>query len=217
MRKQLDSRTLVAALVISAILFGAGMAAGVGLSRERLGTIESDLRDVVREVQTFQLQFLLFDRLGASAACPLLSETLGGINKRSYGIGSKLTAFGRDEVVTPEQYGELKKEYTRLLVSYWLLAEKLKQSCASGQTTVLFFFAKECAQCDDQGFVLTYLKSKYTDRLLVFALDADTQEASLKALMTYYNVQRFPTLVVNGQVVDRFAPVQELEGPITGS
>ena len=158
--KQLNGKTLIAALLISALLFGAGMAAGMGLSSEKLTAIEGDLRSVVRDVQNLQIQFLLFDQLGAQAACPLLEDTLAGINKRSYEIGAKLTDFGKDEVVTPEQYGELKKDYSRLLVSYWLLAERFKKSCASSATTALYFFAKDCPECDDQGFVLTYLKSK---------------------------------------------------------
>lgn len=216
MRKQLNAKTLAAALAISVVLFGAGMAAGLGLSGEKLGAIEDDMRSVVREVQNFQLQFLLFDVLGAQASCPLLADTLTDINERSYEVGAKLTSFGRDEVIAPGQYGELKKEYSRLLVSYWLLAEKFKANCASEATTVLYFFSAECERCDDQGFVLTYLKSKYGDRLLVFALDADTGEASVKALMDYYEIERFPSLVVNGALTDGFVPLQELEPLLSG-
>lgn len=212
-RKQLNAGTLVAALIISALIFAGGLLLGFSVNRERLGTIEQDMRDVTRHVQNFQLQFLFFDVLGDNATCPLLSATLADINTASYEIGSKLTTQGEEgQVQDYNSYIALKGEYSRLLVSYWLLAEKLKEECRMDAKTILYFYKKECLRCDDQGFILTYLKKKYGERLLIFALDADLDDASVQTLMSYYNIGNLPSLVVDGKLNEGFYSEEQLKG-----
>lgn len=211
--KRFNAGTLVSALVISALIFAGGILLGFSINRERLGSIESEMREVTRHVQNFQLQFLFFDVLGDNATCPLLGATLADINKASYEIGSKLTTQGEEGQVQDQgTYNGLKKEYSRLLVSYWLLTEKLRESCDTGARTVIYFYRKECARCDDQGFILTYLKKKYGERLLVFALDADLDEPSVKTIMNYYGIDNYPSLVVDGKLHEGFYSEPQLKG-----
>ena len=211
-RKSLDTKLLVSALIISAILFGSGVLVGYGINREKLGSIEQNLGDVVQDVQNFQLQFLLLDVLGENATCPLLGATLGEINEKSYKIGSELESYSSESEITDyNEYMDLKREYSRLLVGYWLLAGKLKRSCRLGATTIVYFYSKECDRCDDQAFVLTYLKNKLSDRLLVFALDAELGEPSIKTIRDYYNITAYPSLVVDEKLYAGFHTRNALE------
>jgi len=211
MKKKLDSATLIAAVVISALLFIGGVVVGYSINREKLSAIESDMGDITRAIENFQLQFLFFDVLEEGAACPLLSATVTDINEASYRIGSRLTAQDSpDQIQDYTEYVNLKREYSRILVSYWLLANKLKNTCESNVSTVIYFYSEECPMCDDQGFVLTYLKSKEEENLLIFALDADLDEPSVKALKEYYSVGVFPTLIIDGERFEGFSSEQEL-------
>jgi len=210
--KQLNAKILLSALVISAMFFVAGFSVGYSINREKLTTIESDMKSVVKEVDSFQLQFLFFDILGENATCPLLVDTLSDINQDSYDIGSKLISYGSgDEIQDYDAYVSLKSEYSRLLVGYWLLANKLKEACKHDTSTIIYFYSKECASCDDQGFILTYLKSKYSDKLLIFALDADLGEPSIEVLKKYYSIEEFPSLIIDGEPFDGFHSKEELE------
>ncbi|RLJ10033.1 MAG: hypothetical protein DRP15_01430 [Candidatus Aenigmatarchaeota archaeon] len=213
-KKPLDVKTLVSALIISAILFGAGLFTGFLINKERLSGIEKEMKNVITDVENFQLQFLFFDVLGENATCPLLKATLLDINKNSYEIGSKLTSYGSDsEIHDYNEYINLKKEYSRLLISYWLLANKLRTVCNYNASTIVYFFSKDCARCDDQGFILTYLKSKFSDNILIFALDADLDEPSVQVLKKYYNITTTtePALVINGKLYQKFCTEEELE------
>ena len=215
MKKQLDSTTIISAVIISALLFIGGVVVGYSINREKLSAIESDMSDVTRAVENFQLQFLFFDVLGENAACPLLIATVADINKASYEIGSRLTAQDSpDQIQDYTEYVNLKREYSRVLVSYWLLANKLKETCKSNANTIIYFYSKDCLACDDQGFILSYLKSKEEEDLLIFALDAELDEPSLKALKEYYNVKEFPTLIINGAVYGGFQSEQELRNAL---
>ncbi len=213
MKKKLDSTTLIAAIVISTLLFIGGVVVGYSINREKLSVIENEMSDITRAIENFQLQFLFFDVLEESAACPLLIATVSDINEASYKIGSRLTAQDSpDQIQDYAEYNTLKKEYSRVLVSYWLLANKLKNTCESNATTVIYFYSKDCPACDDQGFVLTYLKSKEGENLLIFALDGNLDEPSVKALKEYYRVNEFPSLIIEGVVYEGFHSEQELRG-----
>lgn len=211
-RKKLNVKILISALAISGLLFSAGFYTGYSINREKMSSIEGEIRNINRDVENFQLQFLLFDVLGEKSACPLLKATLSDINRRSYEIGSELESMETDSgVLNYEEYITLKKEYSRTLVGYWLLANKFEEACETDINTVLYFFSKECNRCEDQGFVLTYLKRKYGQKLLVFALDADLGEPSIETLKDYYEIDVYPSLVVNEELYEGFHPVEELK------
>ena len=91
------------------------------------------------------------------------------------------------------------------------MAKKVKESCNFDSTTVLYFFAKSCERCDDQGFVLTYLKTVHKDRILIFALDADLDESSIKTLVSHFNIESYPSLVINDNVYEGFHNRNDLE------
>ncbi len=210
--KKFDAKILISAIVISALLFTGGILTGYTINKGRLSSIEKDMREITKLVENFQLQFLFFDVLGENSTCPLLSATLSDINDESYEIGSKLTSYGSEsEIQDYNEYMDLKKEYSRLLVGYWLLANKLKRSCRSDTKTIIYFFSKKCSRCDDQGFILTYLKRKYKENLLIFALDADLDEPSLQTLKIHYNVTIYPSLIIEGKLYEDFKGKEELE------
>ena len=201
--KQYNKKTIISALIISAILFSSGVYVGFLLNREKLSFIETHIDKVNTEMENFQLQFLFFDILGESATCPLLRSTFKEINEESYDIGTKLDQYASDnELKDVEEYDNLKKEYSRIIVSYWLLSNKLKGACGLDAATIIFFIDKECPECDDQSFVLTYLKEKFGDKVLIFTLDGGMKEPSIEVLREYYNVTSYPAIVVNGKRFD---------------
>ena len=210
--KRLNLRILISALIISGLLFSAGLFTGYAINREKLVSVEDDIKDIVNAVQNLQLHFLFFDVLGENSTCPLLVATLSDINKQSYEIGSKLTDYGSgDEIQDYNSYIDLKREYSRLLTGYWLLANKVKDTCELNASTVVYFFSSECERCDDQGFILTYLKRIFEERILIFALDADLAEPSIQILKTYFNITSYPALIVDGELHQGFYPKDELE------
>lgn len=214
--KELNAGIIISAVAISAVMFGAGMFMGYWMNREKLSSLEGSIDSIVGDVQNFQLQFLSFDVLGANATCPLLESTLSEINKKSYDIGSKLTSLGTaGEIRDESEYIRTKVQYSRLLTSYWLLAEKLKSACKTNVNTVVYFYNKDCKLCDDQAFVLTYLKNKYGEKMLVFTLDADLDEPSVKTLKSYYSTTEYPALIINGKLRSGFLSQQELEGMLS--
>jgi len=215
-KKRLDKEILIYTIIISSLLFFGGVFIGYNINMDRLSDIQKEINNVNSDVDNFQLQFLFFDVLGENATCPLLKDTLANINKKSYEIGSKITLAGQEGKI--QDYSEqdnLIEEYSRVSVSYWLLANKMKASCESNATTILFFISKECDNkipnpCDDQGYVLTYYKEKFGNDLLVFTLSEDVEEASVHVLKDFYNITEYPTMIVEGDKYENFVSKAEL-------
>ena len=68
--------------------------------------------------------------------------------------------------------------------------------------SVLYFFSENCGTCDDQSFVLTHLKNKLKEKFLVFTLDADFDEPVINILKKYYNIEKYPTLILEGNKLE---------------
>jgi len=214
-KKRLDKGILVSALVITGLIFFSGFFIGYNLNTEKLSVVKNDITAVTKDIQNFQLEFLLLDVLGENSTCPLLSSTLSDINERSEKIGTRLDKLSPDsEIKDYASYVDMKREYSRLLIGYWLLANKFKNACESNVSTIIYFYAKECDGCGDQSFVLTYLKRQYNETLLIFALDADLDEPGIKTVKEYYNVTAYPTLVVNGIVWSGFQKTEDLQSQL---
>ncbi len=211
-KKQLNSGTIISAVIISAILFISGIYVGYSINREKLSSIETTMKKITSDVQNFQLEFLFLDILGENATCPLLSGTLSEINQESYDIGTRLSSYGKEgEIQDYNEYLSTKREYSRLLIGYWLLANKLKKSCRLEANTVVYFYSKECEKCDDQGFILTYFKKDLGEKLMVFTLDGELDEPSIQVLKRNYNITSYPHLIVNGESYSGFLSKSELE------
>ncbi|NIO22658.1 MAG: hypothetical protein GTN38_01355 [Candidatus Aenigmarchaeota archaeon] len=211
-KKQFNARIIISAVIISALLFLSGIYVGYSINRETLSLIETRLMKITSDIQNFQLEFLFLDVLGENATCPLLADTLSEINKESYDIGTRLESYGGEgEIQDYDEYLNTKREYSRLLIGYWLLANKLKSSCELEANTIVYFFSRECGKCDDQGFILTYFKKDLGEKLLVFALDGDLDEPSIQVLKKHYNLESYPTLIINGEGYGRFLSKGELE------
>ena len=210
--KRFDEKLLIIAIIITTLLFMGGVFTGLTISKQKLGTLEERMLDITTDIQNFQLQFLFFDVLGDKAACPLLSATLADINQDSYDVGIRLTNYDPNkELEALEDYTTLKKEYSRLLIGYWLLSNKLGDSCEEGTNTIVYFYSENCVDCDNQGFVLDYLKRKYGNRVLIFALDADLDEPSVQTLKEYYQIEKYPGLIINGKLYPEFSDSKDLE------
>jgi len=202
MVKKLDRDVLVFALIISTILFLSGVALGWLLNETKLGILEESLTETKGDIENFQLQILLLDNLGKNITCPFLEEQIKNLDKKAYELGSKLESLSKENTGN-EDYIKAKSEYSRILVTYWSLAGKMKNLCGHENfVSVLYFFSKNCLTCDEQSFVLTHIKDKLNEKFLVFTLDADFDEPVIKILKKYYNIEKYPTIILENNKLE---------------
>ena len=96
-----------------------------------------------------------------------------------------------------EEFNLLRREYTLAELRYWMFVKQAKEICPMDAVTLLYFYGAGCESCGAQGTILTHLKSKFENKLLVFALDADFKdEAMIDILKASYEIKVVPTLII---------------------
>ncbi len=183
-------------MFLAIILFLLGIIVGnyiSGLKLQQVQNLESDLR---------------VESLGNELLFQLVSDNLcENINTTTYttemsNIGKKLThmedIYGYD---SPNVWN-MKNYYTLLLIRHWLIVEKSKKICNLDTPSVLYFYTNEgCADCEDQGLVLTNVHNNYP-LFNIYAFEFAIENPSTRFLKEKYGIkkERLPTIVIDDKV-----------------
>lgn len=98
-----------------------------------------------------------------------------------------------------EQVQTLKRYYALLEIKDFLLMKRVSDKCGVKPIVILYFYSNtgECNQCEEVGYVLTYLRQQYPD-LRVYAFDYDLDLAAVKTMISIYKIKKeLPAVVVN--------------------
>ena len=212
MEKMKATKYYVNAAVISSVVFLIGVLVGLQLNLLRSNRITEDIKDVRRGIENLELEFLFFNTIAKDGKCEFFSEEIEQLAVEADKLGRQLMMFEEDKMIDLPQYKDLKKDYTLVLLRYWLFSERVKTDCKRNLTTILYFYSKDCGiKCDNQGFILDYIKQKYKDRVLIFAIDRDIDLPIVKLVRRSFNVTSTPSLIINGKTYNKFMDRSSLE------
>jgi len=110
------------------------------------------------------------------------------------------------------EFGIVKRDYMLTEIRYWLLAREAKKVCPNDIESLLFFYQtdEQCSDCSAQGHILTYLKSIFNEKLLIFSLDVDFDEPMIHILKENYNLKEFPSIVLEDKIYTGLTKKEEL-------
>jgi hypothetical protein len=133
-------------------------------------------------------------------------------------LSSELNALAQKLTYTEENFGKdstdlikLKTYYTLLEVKDYLLMKKIGNKCGTRPVFILYFYSNECQDCEQQGYVLTYLRKKYPD-LRIYSFDYNLDNAVLRTMISLYKVSNEkPTIVINDSIYSGFMDKDKIE------
>ena len=74
-----------------------------------------------------------------------------------------------------------------------------------------FYSNNDCSDCRTQGVILSFLKDKFKERLLIFSLDSDfTEEPLLGLVKRSFNITKSPTLIISEDKIEGFIDKDKL-------
>lgn len=202
------------AFFISLGIFLLGIIIGFHLERTLMNEITLRTKLIENSVREIELEMLYFQRFEKnSLACNFLNELIRKINVNLDELAGKLSAYSEQSIFfSKAELEELKKRYTYLLIKDWLLQERVKENCGTNVSTILYFYKKRgCEECVIQGKILSVLKLKYKERLMIFPIDSDVDVEMVKILMKNYNITKFPSLVISEKTYSGIIPKEEVE------
>ena len=206
MRKLSRDKYIIAGAITLGI-FLLGLLLGLAIEGKRVNYIESVSKKQNLDFSSLQLQYAFIDQLSQEKNCLAVQKTFEQNINSLESTRIRLENFDRDATLDKNEFDVLKNEYLLAQIRYWLLAERTRKLCGADIATILYFFSdeKECPDCDKQAFVLTYLKKKFKDKLLIFSFDSKfVAEPMIPLLKNTYDVSIYPTLVIEGKPKVRF-------------
>ncbi len=217
--RDLRTSRYVAAGVITAIIFLLGIMLGFVIEGKRVTTVNDLFQEQRVEFSSSQLQYSYVTTLQSQESCPAIYSIFFNNLKNLDTTAQRLEDYVKDSKINDESFNVLKREYTIEQLRYWLLSKQARDVCQDDLVRVLYFFSvdEECAQCNDQAFVLDYLKKLFGQKLLIFSIDATfEQEPMVKILKQQYNITQYPTLILEEQMIDSFSSREDLLANICG-
>lgn len=208
-KREIRGRYFVAFLLTVSI-FVLGVFFGMIMSDFKTSKIYDSERELMTNflVQDVQSELLTTD--------PCKFVTSGLVSQELFKVGDRLTALENELGKNNPQVLSLKRYYTILQLKDYLFFKKVNEKCNSKFILNLFFYSndhKKCEKCEDQGFVLSYVRAK-NDNIRTYSFDIDLEMPIVQYLTHYYNVTGIPSVVFNEQVYTGFVTTERAEGII---
>ena len=185
-------------LFITLIIFVVGILIGLKLSDQRISYTEDVATQQKLEYESLQLQLLYLSENKEN--CDLLFSTL---DRNLYDLEQQRLRLEQYIASSSDvEYDLIKKEYLLTEIRYWMLAKDAKTFCEADFVPILFFYLRneDCELCSTQGHILTYAKDKLKQKVLIFSLDAASEDPMVKLLKNSFNVTSSPSIVINTEL-----------------
>jgi len=209
-KRKISTKRFFLAFIFSLSIFLIGLLVGFSLTMQRTSYLEEIAYKQKIDYESLQLQSLYFDISLTNESCSVFNKILETSLSDVANAQSKVDLYMKES--SSKNYIEIKRDYTLAQIRYWLLNKKIAEPCSPDNVAVLYFYSnKECGDCALQGAILTYLKEKLKDKLLVFSIDSDfSYEPMVNVLKGTYNITRVPTLVIKDKKIEGLISLKNL-------
>jgi hypothetical protein len=214
-RNKIGLDVYIMTAVVSSLLFITGLALGLAFNAEKIDILDVEINNMRNSVENIELEFLFLDMMEANISCSYFIGEANRLAVEASDLGNRVDLYEQTERWEDPNYYTLKSRYMLVNVRNWLMLEKIKRVCEGNYQTVLYFYGDNCAECATQGFVLTYFKEIYGQRLMIFSLDTSLDVPIVEALRLSYNVTEYPSLVINNKIYSGFTNTSEIESVLS--
>lgn len=184
----------LAALLISAIIFAAGIFLGKALERGNLDSISANVDAANIRASSLEIIYLAGD---SPEFCPVYREELSSIDAQTEQLGYMLSYIEDQKGASDPA---LKKKYFMLEATAFLLSQKVSEKCGVNYSTILYFYSNSnCTDCNAQGRELLEAKKKLGEKVRIYSFDGDLGSSIANALKSKYGVRSYPSIAINGK------------------
>jgi len=197
-------------LIVTIVVFVIGLLLGITVVKTRVSYLEDVAYKQKIDYESLQLQSMYIDIIKTNQSCPVFNKILEASLDDVANAQMKIDSYMKES--SSNSYVEIKRDYVLAQIRYWLLNNKIIESCGSDSVAILYFYSNEdCFECSTQGTILSYLKEKLGKRLLVFSLDSDFEaEPMVSVVKGVYNITTVPSLILKNEKMDGFIDLKNL-------
>lgn len=196
------------AAVISIVLYAAGVGTGYVLQGSVTGLVQGEISKVRSDLSTVDQELPLLSLRG-EGSCSVLSTFSVDVNDRLNSILNNIVDL-ESQGASGEDYSKLVDDYTTLAVRGWILDKDIKQNCEDDTLPTLYFYSVPCADCLEQGQIVSEMRGKYGAKFPVFVLNTGANQPVVKILTRSFNITRTPALIVDSTPLQGLVSSQDL-------
>ena len=204
--KKINIQKYLLVLTLTVIIFGAGIIVGNAIASSKVSSLDNMGQDLRTDIIALELQQDLIQ------ADPCKSAGIMPLSEQLYTLGTRLDFMESRLGKNNHDVIQLKQYYSLLELRHWLYMNKLNKECNQTNVLILYFYSNlgDCAQCEEQGYVLSYLHDKYAN-LMVYSFDINMDNIALDTIKSRFEITSAPSLVVNDLVFKGFQSRTKLE------
>ena len=194
-KKKIDIGKYILVFILTGFIFGLGFWLSSDLDRLKLSQVNNLRQDLQLDVLSAETQFSLL----SANVCQHIDSSV--LTSELYSMGQRLGYMEEALGSNNPTVIRLKKQYSLLEIKQWQLAKKAQEQCGSQLIPILYFYSNhtDCPSCNQQGYVLTYLRSKYPF-LRVYSFDYNLDLSALQTLKALYAIKKeLPIIIIGDQ------------------
>lgn len=163
-------------------------------SNKRISEIRSIQDQISLDILSSEVQSSLLEQF----SCKEIGKT--ALSKELGDLGTKLAFAELSRGDNNEEVLALKRNYSLLQIKDFLLMNKIREKCGTQNIFILYFYSKECDECEEQGLILTKLKNDFPE-LRVYSFDYNLGLGAIETLISINNIKNeMPALLINDEV-----------------
>ena len=202
----LDRKTLFQAGILTIAIFVSIYALNMAIESEREKSVTGKMNDIVSEFEEIETTSYLLDYMGEehrNNTCGVMKKELSYLESKLWKLDVKIRDYREitKDFMNDAFYIQEKRKLNQREIIHMTMQKKMMEACGTNYTTLLYFYG-ECdknKQCDEQGFVLSYINQQIDTEISIFSFDKDLDIPAVNALMELYNVTLMPCVVVGGE------------------
>ena len=204
---KIDTKKYISVLAITSFIFFTAIYFSNYFNNKKLAELKSIEDKIAIDILSSETQYALLQESSCEyISSSVLSQELNSLaSKLSYTEGQ--LGNDSDEVV------RLKKYYSLLQIKDYLLSKRIAQKCGLKPTFIIYLYSNkgDCADCEKEGYVLTYLRETYPD-LRIYSFDYNLDLSAVKTLLSIFKIEKnLPAMVIGNKTYYGFKDKSALE------
>lgn len=188
------------ALLITIVIFVLGMMIGVSFEKNKL----NEINNYYSESQSVLMDILALQKITDLGIlnCSLVVKANIDFADRVYNEANLMTQYEETQKISVGM-DVAHKNYDLLRTFLWINSIKSRQNCQNNFSVVVYLYeykTEDLAQKAEQEVwsnVLSDLKEKKGDSIILIPIAVDTNVTSLGILIDKFNITKYPAVVIN--------------------
>lgn len=206
----------VLAALLTAVIFSGIFYAAVSLNDYKVNNLKSQIEEVEVEQRSRLVGLQLSESLEKND-CRAVRGWMNTTVEDQRELRLEVAAYENSNKIDSKEYTTVKKRYMNLLLQNLVQVRNYDDACDTEIVDIVYFYDDNCDACTDQATVLTEIRQRYGKDVVVYPLDTELDMQPINFLLNYYDVDNYPTLVVDGEVKKGFQSMESLENDIKSS